>query len=177
MEIILIGVGRVEKHLLERLKVDSSKVFHKKIVIGKDMPEPDYAFDKRRKQYLSSAILDSIMQEKEFTPFERVLGVTDHDLYAPGLNFVFGQAALKVALISLTRLKQQYYGLPENPHIFQRRIITEAVHELGHTYGLDHCQNPDCVMFFSNSLMDTDRKGYQFCPQCREKLKVDRLRG
>jgi archaemetzincin len=41
------------------------------------------------------------------------------------------------------------------------------VHELGHVFGLEHCPDPECVMHFSNSLLDTDRKSTSFCSQCR----------
>jgi archaemetzincin len=97
--------------------------------------------------------------------------LVDHDLYVPGLNFVFGEASQKVAVISFTRLRQEFYHLPEDRGLFHRRALTEAVHELGHTYGLQHCKNPHCVMFFSNTLMDTDRKGPEFCTECKRRFR------
>ena len=54
--------------------------------------------------------------------------------------------------------------------LFLQRAVKEAVHELGHTCGLGHCRNPRCVMFFSNTLHDTDVKGPGFCTACRDKL-------
>jgi len=108
--------------------------------------------------------------DKNDTAYEKILGIVDHDLYVPELNFVFGEASRIAAVISLTRLRQGFYHLPENRSLFHQRILTEAVHELGHTYGLRHCENPRCVMFFSNSLMDTDRKGPAFCARCKSKL-------
>jgi archaemetzincin len=110
------------------------------------------------------------MEQKEYVPYEKILGIVDHDLYVPELNFVFGEAGRKAAVISLTRLRQSFYLLTEDQNLFHQRVLTEAVHELGHTFGLGHCGNPKCVMFFSNSLMDTDRKGSEFCPACRDKL-------
>jgi archaemetzincin len=97
----------------------------------------------------------------------RVLGVTDMDLYAGGLNFVFGMAETQggAAVISVARLR-----LGANHARFQARTLKEAVHELGHTFGLPHCPRPQCVMHFSNSLADTDRKGADFCPECLAKL-------
>jgi archaemetzincin len=110
------------------------------------------------------------MEQKEYTAYEKILAIVDHDLYVPELNFVFGEAGQKVAVISLTRLRQEFYRLPQDQNLFYKRALTEAVHELGHTYGLGHCRNLHCVMFFSNSLMDTDRKGPEFCPECKTKL-------
>lgn len=168
--IVLVPVGEVNKEVMERLKVDLEKIFNRELNIGKAMPDPDYAFDKRRDQYLSTTILNTIMKQKEYDKYEKVLGVVDHDLYVPQLNFVFGEASKGAAIISLTRLRQGFYGLPEDKELFYKRVLTEAVHELGHTFGLSHCSNPRCVMFFSNTLADTDRKGYEFCLRCKKKL-------
>lgn len=170
MGILLVPVGEVDKRVIEVLKNNLNKVFNKQVLIGKGMSEPDYAFNKKRGQYLSTAILSVMMEQKEYTACEKVLGIVDHDLYAPRLNFVFGEASRKAAVISLTRLKQEFYNLPGDQSLYHKRILTEAVHELGHTYGLGHCQNPRCVMFFSNSLTDTDRKGPELCPECKRKL-------
>jgi len=103
---------------------------------------------------------------------DRVLGVVDVDIFAPGLNFVFGQADIsgKRALISLQRLRQEFYGLPRDESVFGERVLKEAVHEVGHTYGLRHCPDPTCVMHFSNSLPDTDLKGCNLCLICQEKI-------
>jgi archaemetzincin len=99
--------------------------------------------------------------------------VTEHDLYGPSLNFVFGEADLgnRVAIISLSRLSPGFYGFSEDVERFQERALKEAVHELGHTYGLGHCSNPLCVMHFSNSLLDTDIKKATFCPECEKRFK------
>lgn len=132
------------------------------------MAVPKGAFDARRGQYHSSAILGELLARKPVNAF-RLLGVIDHDLYVPRLNFVFGEADLQggVAVISPARLREGFYGRRENAALFRSRTIKEAVHEIGHTLGLDHCPDPRCVMAFSNSLDDTDRKGADFCDRCR----------
>jgi archaemetzincin len=168
--IVLVAIGAVDKSVMDWLKNDLSTVFNRKITVGEGMLEPDYAYNKKRNQYLSTAILNAVMEQKEYSPYEKILGIVDHDLYVPELNFVFGEASRKAAVISLTRLRQRFYRLPEDQNLFHQRVLTEAVHELGHTYGLGHCSNTRCVMFFSNSLMDTDRKGSEFCQKCKSKL-------
>ncbi|MFN3804006.1 MAG: archemetzincin [Pyrobaculum sp.] len=86
--------------------------------------------------------------------------VLNCDGYYPGLSYVFGLAIPKVgtAVVFTARL------LGER---FEERLAKEITHEAGHLYGLGHCGDPHCVMYFSNSLLDTDRKSQFFCPRCR----------
>lgn len=170
MGIVLTAIGKVDLATLEILKNGLSKTFKEDVFISKEMPDPDYAYNKKRRQYLATDILDTLIKETDLTKQGKVLGIVDRDLYVPDLNFVFGLAHAKVAVISLTRLRQGFYGLPQNEGLFNQRVLIEAVHELGHTRGLGHCNNPHCVMFFSNSLTDTDKKGSNFCEKCRGKL-------
>ena len=99
---------------------------------------------------------------------DRVLGVMDADIFASELNFVFGEAACpgKAALISEWQLKPEFYEAPPDMELFAQRSLKEAVHELGHTLGLRHCSRSSCVMYFSNSILDTDRKQSLFCDEC-----------
>jgi archaemetzincin len=101
-----------------------------------------------------------------------VLGICNFDAYSSGLNFVFGQASLTggVAAIYLPRLRQEFYGLGADRFIFIERVLKEATHEVGHAFGLNHCPKRSCVMHFSNSLIDTDRKAKDFCNICGNKL-------
>jgi archaemetzincin len=88
------------------------------------------------------------------------------------VNFVFGEAELsgKAAIISLYRLKPEFYGEPVNQTLFLERAAKEAVHEIGHTLGLTHCSNPSCVMSFSNTIRAVDTKKREFCPKCSKHL-------
>lgn len=101
---------------------------------------------------------------------KRLLGVIDSDLFVPGLNFIFGLAYGNTAVIALTRLRPEYYGEEKNERLFKERALKEAIHELGHTFGLAHCPDIRCVMHFSNKLADTDIKGPSFCRVCSARL-------
>ncbi len=169
--IYFVPVGEGEWEMLGPAMNSVEQVLGTPCRLSDALPHPDYAYNPQRGQYLAGAILRAL-SELRVPDAERLLGVADLDLYAPGLNFVFGQAAMdgRVAVIALPRLRERFYSLPDDSALFQERVVKEAVHELGHTYGLTHCPDPRCVMSFSNSLWDVDRKDHTFCPACRRRL-------
>ncbi len=183
MNIGLLPVGSIDSTIIDRIGERLQTVFAdaKFTVIAEPMSIPCEAFNATRQQYRSDSILGMIRNYAEKAgDFDQVLGIMDVDIYVPRLNFVFGQAESpgKAALISLWRLKPEFYGNKPNPEAFLERSAKEAVHELGHTLGLVHCVNPFCVMYFSNSIFETDRKKSFFCNKCYLKIKVcdDRAR-
>jgi predicted Zn-dependent protease len=158
-----------------------ASIFDALITIITDPPQLDSSmasFNEQRNQLNSDKLLrwltTSIMNNtKSYDPGETIiLGICNIDAYLRGLNFVFGQASLTegVAAIYLPRLRQESYGLGADRSIFIERVLKEATHEVGHVFGLDHCPKRSCVMHFSNSLADTDRKAKDFCNMCTNKL-------
>lgn len=117
-------------------------------------------FDRTRGQWKSDNILLWLLDKNRLDRGNKLLAICDFDAYSNGLNFVFGQAQIdgRVLAIYPTRLRQEFYGLKPDESLFHQRIVKDAVHELGHAFGLKHCNNQVCVMHFSNSLYDTDIK-------------------
>jgi archaemetzincin len=101
-----------------------------------------------------------------------VLLVLGNDIFAPGLDFVFGLArpSAKVSVVSSVRLGNEYYGWHKNDEDLIDRISKEGSHEIGHLYGLNHCSNHECVMFNPHTLDELDGKKKEFCPECRNEL-------
>ena len=128
--------------------------------------------NRQRNQIRSSDLLQWILEKVKPTKDMKILVICNMDAYSGELNFVFGEAHLggRVAAIYLPRLRSEFYNLEPNELIFYDRISKEAIHELGHSFGLFHCNNKKCVMYFSNSLYDTDFKNKIFCRNCKNKL-------
>jgi archaemetzincin len=155
---VLTTLGRADDSLLKALVPMLEEVFEAHVSMTDPIALPEDAHNASRRQYHSTVLLDALAAHKK-RGWERLLGMTDVDLYTPDLNFVFGEAdaGRGVAVFSVARLHT------DDRDRFVHRAATEAIHEMAHTYGLGHCDDARCVMWFSNTLQETDRKGTRFC--------------
>ena len=106
--------------------------------------------------------------EAHGAPGMPLVGVTELDLALPIFTFVFGRARLggHAAVVSLARLRPEFYGQAADPAQLARRAAAEILHELGHLAGLQHCEQPDCLMRFAASVEAADLRGFAFCAAC-----------
>ncbi|MCL7387368.1 MAG: archaemetzincin family Zn-dependent metalloprotease [Thaumarchaeota archaeon] len=159
-------LGRIAEIVAGRLK----EVYGLDVVVDeKTFNVTPYSFNALRRQHNAVSIAEVLSKMKMND--ELLLALVDVDTYAPGLNYCFGIALKDVAVVSTYRLDPRFYGLPYDESLYHERIIKEACHEVGHLLGLQHCDNPKCVMHFSNWIHDTDVKGYMPCARCISKLR------
>ena len=156
----------------ERLREGIPLAFGLPAQVAEPLAAPVWALQGTRNQYQGSALL-RFLSAVEAPHALRLLGVLDGDAFAEGMNFIFGQATLhgRNTFIALARLNPTYYGQEPDSERFAERALREAVHELGHTFGLHHCSN-DCVMRFANSLYEVDVRAPTFCASCRTALDL-----
>ena len=166
--VLLLPLGEVPAHLLGELCGKLPGEFQAACEVLPAEPEPSYAFNSSRRQYSSTEILARLAR-LAVPPGSRLVGVTCFDLYIPILPFVFAGAQLTgpCAVVSAHRLRQEFYGLPEDAPLWRERLVKEVVHELGHTFGLRHCSDHECVMSSSHSVEWIDIKTRHFCVNCR----------
>ncbi len=167
--VALQPIGSVDRNAVAFLEEQLGSVFGA-VEVRPAIAVPAKVFVPQRGQVEGASIL-AVMPAPESGVDDAVLGLIDEDLFVADLNFIFGLAHGRRAIISLTRLRQEFYGLSPDPDLFLERAKKEAVHELGHVFGLPHCPDRRCVMHFSNSIAETDLKGWRFCERCQRILE------
>lgn len=169
MTLKVIQFGEVPKEVIFAIEEELRSSFNILCDISEPLGLPKEFYNNFRHQFLSNKILDFLANRFK----GRVLAVTDEDLYSEEMNFVFGQAELpgRVAMISICRLDPTFYRQTPDRNLLKERAVKEAVHEVCHSvYGMNHCQNPKCVMSFSNTVFDVDRKDKSLCEECKLRI-------
>lgn len=166
-DLCLVPIGNVPGSALDWIESAASEWFPLPIRRLEALEIPRRAFDEKRGQYQSVELMKMLSQ---IVPRDasRILGVTDVDLSIPMLSFLFGQAQFDgpVAVVSLCRLHQEFYGLPAQENLLRERTVKEVLHELGHTFGLVHCSEPTCAMSLATHIELVDAKAEQYCARC-----------
>lgn len=173
MFIEILGARNYEKLDIASLCVDVKSAFNLEVSFRKTAIDFGATFDAIRHQYNSTLILHLLLNSGKIQNETKTIILTDLDLFVPILTYVFGEAELngRAAIASSHRLHNEYYGLPKNEKLHQTRITKEVIHELGHTFGLLHCKDYECVMHSSTYVEDIDLKGSSLCISCNEKLE------
>lgn len=164
-----IGEEEVDPDLMEHVRQHLSRAFHRPVLPWRGAERPRHAFDPRRKQHASGAILRWLLEAGPRRG--KVLGITDRDLFIPILTYVFGEAQLGggAAVVSTARLTEDVELV--GPRLLVERVAKEAVHEVGHAFGLVHCAGAGCVMARSPAVREVDEKSSELCEACRSRLE------
>lgn len=166
-DLCLVPIGKVPDSALDWIENAVAEWFPLPVLRLPSLPIPGAAYDPKREQYQSVEIMKMLAQRVPRNA-SRILGVVDVDLSIPMLTFLFGQAQFDgpVAVISLCRLHQEFYGLPPEEALLRERTVKEALHELGHTFGLIHCLERACAMSLATHIELVDAKAERFCGRC-----------
>jgi archaemetzincin len=164
-----IGESEPERALLDHAALHLHRAFGHPVVHWGSRERPLHAYDPRRRQHASGAILKWLLEAGPGGG--KVLGVTDRDLFIPILTYVFGEGQLGggVAVVSTARLLEDVDVV--GPQLLLERLAKEAVHEVGHAFGLLHCATPGCVMSRSAGIRNVDEKRHGLCAECSGRLE------
>lgn len=170
-ELYLVAIGDVPAEALGWVEQAALDWFPLPVRRLPGLPLPANAYDAKRGQYQSVEMMKMLAQRAP-RDASRILGITSVDLAIPMLSFLFGQAQFEgpVAVVSLCRLHQEFYRLPAQESLLRERTVKEALHELGHTFGLVHCSDSKCAMSLATHIELVDAKAEEYCARCGTKL-------
>jgi len=174
MKLNLITVNFSNDALIEKLTGSLKKILN--ISINTHQLKLDFSdsYSSERGQYYSTEILLKCKKNLSVLEGYKIL-LVEMDIYVPALTYIFGEAELngEFAIVSLARLKPEFYMNPTDSEVFFKRILKEVLHEFGHNLGLYHCIDWDCVMHSSNNIDEVDLKGSDYCRNCRQIINRD----
>lgn len=169
-KLYIVPLGDIPQAVIEAVRNALGDVYGFEVALHGGAPLPVASFNIDRRQFLSYMVIEELAR---MALGGAALGIADEDLYAQGLNFVFGEADREkgVAVISIARLRKEFYGGSPDEGLLLERSVKEAVHEVGHLVGLPHCPKTDCVMHFSSTISHTDKKSARPCAVCERMYK------
>ncbi|MFH0990750.1 MAG: archaemetzincin family Zn-dependent metalloprotease [bacterium] len=167
----MLNASSISEAQLKPLESRIADVFSVQTTLLQETLNLERVFDASRGQYNSTGILAQQLG-KYSNQKDKLVTLVDVDLFIPVLTFVFGEAQLNgpMAVVSMYRLMNEFYGIPPSRPVLIQRIEKEIIHELGHTFGLYHCRQFECVMRSSTYVEEIDLKRSDLCPDCHRQL-------
>lgn len=169
--ISIVPINAMDGDVLDRLGLCLEERFLASVRIERSLSVARSALNSTRAQLFLSTIVAKVRRVHPEAAGV-LLALTEFDLYKTSHRFIFGDAdeTQGVAVVSLHRLRCEFYGEPADANLLFQRLLKECVHELGHAFGLKHCYNARCAMHFSNSMYETDNKMSHFCDTCDKRI-------
>ncbi|QDX40004.1 archaemetzincin family Zn-dependent metalloprotease [Salarchaeum sp. JOR-1] len=172
MRVDIVPIGDVSASVKREASTGLRSIYDCDVTLATEQPLPDGAYDSSRGQYRASDLIDIATR---VGTGEKAIAITPNDLYYRRRNYVFGLAYLdgRGCVVSTYRLQTSSDGgfsERSSTEVFSDRVRKEVVHELGHTLGLEHCDNNRCAMSFSPTVQEVDRKEQTLCGSCQRSV-------
>ncbi len=169
--VVLQPLGPGSSALAEVVRRALAPFYDADVVVAEGVPLPRSAYYAPRSRYRAEKLLAHL------APLHadalRVLGVTEVDISTTkgrvldwgilGLASIDGHACV----LSAFRCRRS----ARDPRHAEERLGKTAVHELGHTFGLEHCPARGCLMRDGGGTVLTTDGERDLCAACRTKLR------
>jgi len=165
--IVISPIGKIDTSLFTTIANSITDIFGCSAQVTALLPDISFAYDNNRSQYNSTEILNQLSPLLPKNAI-KIIAITDVDLFIPILTYVYGEAQLGgiSSILSVHRLTELIPSINSDAIIYER-VYKEAVHEIGHTFNLKHCEDTACIMHYCRGIEDVDRKADQLCRYCQ----------
>jgi archaemetzincin len=163
---------QLDVKVLDRIAYDSIKKMT--AIQTRMVPSSDFDYYSKmkggtpilREQIQATSFIDTVMKQNKPKDAVAVLGVTEHDIYNPKFNYLFGISELKdgVGLVSTFRLID--YGQETKYNI--RKVISKQIVNM---FSIPNVKDFKCVMNFHNNIDELYLGKFDLSPRALEKLK------
>ena len=177
--VALVPLGKIDRAVLDAVAAAIEQRVNVKVRLEEERPLPPAAFYKPRSRWRAEKILAALDADPPPQAFKTVALTaaeisttkgTIVDWRVGGLGSIGGPSCVLSTWI-FERFSKSKAQVVE-------RTVDVAVHELGHTLGLEHCTMHRCVMRDAQGkiLTSVDSSTGQYCGRCRMKVAPGLLR-
>lgn len=168
----LTAFFQLEVKVLERIPYDSIQKMSE--IKTRMVPKSDFNYYSKMKggtptlieQIQGTSFIDVVLKQRKPKDAIAILGITEHDIYNPKYNYLFGLSELKegVGLVSTFRLID--YGQETKYNI--RKVVSKQIVNM---FSIPNVEDFKCVMNFHNNITELYHGEFNLSPRALEKLK------
>lgn len=167
-------LGRVKPEDIARVQEGIRALYAVDVEVLPEKPLPKTAYYPPRDRYKAEKILTSLELEAD-RRFIKVVGLTARDISTTKDDVedwgIFGLGGLggRSCVVSTFRLRAGN----ATDAVFQARLVKVVNHELGHTFGLDHCPTAGCFMQDAGGkIAKVDDESGKPCAACAARMPL-----
>ena len=163
---------QLEVKVLDRIPYDSIKKMSS--IQTRMVPYSDFDYYSKMKggtptlteQIHASSFINAVLKKNKPKDAIAVLGITEHDIYNPKYNYLFGISGLKdgVGLVSTFRL----IDYKEETKYNIRKVVSKQIVNM---FSIPNVRDFKCVMNFHSNIDELYKGKFDLSPRALEKLK------